>query len=408
MSRAARARRVVTAAAYGGGSLGALGAALIGVISWESKLARRRIRPPESDPPSADGLWVAPGVSVRAIDPIVLAMLGDSSAAGYGVHTDVETPAARIAVGLSSIAHRPVRLINVAQVGAQSIALNAQVEHVLPLRPALAVIMIGANDVTHRVRAPESVRHLGEALDRLREHDVAFVVGTCPDLGTIRPIAQPLRYLARRMSRTLAAAQALAVVSAGGRAVSLGDILGPEFAAQREYFSEDQFHPSATGYARAAEVLLPSAADALGLTTVAGPVTVFSSTRARPATRAAARAAGHPGVEVAAAEVHGERSGRHGPWARILRRRTSDSDTPAPFEATHVAEDDHPAASNPPAPSNHAAPSVPPVPSVPPAPSDHAAPSNHHAQSDHPAPAEPGIAGGRRIDEDKLGASAEH
>jgi lysophospholipase L1-like esterase len=321
MSRAARARRVVKAAAYGGGSLGALSAALIGVVYGESMLARRRIRPAETDPPSADGVWLAPGVRDRRNRrPIVLAMLGDSSAAGYGVHLDADTPAAKIAVGLSALSRRSVTLVNVAKVGAQSSDLVDQAERVLAAKPELAVIMIGANDVTHRVRAAESVRHLNTALAVLRNAGVEVVVGTCPDLGTIRPIAQPLRWLARRLSRTLAAAQAVAVVAAGGRAVSLGDILGPEFATQREFFSEDQFHPSAAGYARAAEVLLPSAAAALGLITVSRPAGPFTSTRARPVAQAAALAASRPGTEVAAAQVRGADAGRRGPWARLIRR----------------------------------------------------------------------------------------
>ena len=41
------------------------------------------------------------------------------------------------------------------------------------------------------------------------------------------------RLLARKWSRDLAAAQTVAVVEAGGRTVSLGDLLGPEFAALR-------------------------------------------------------------------------------------------------------------------------------------------------------------------------------
>jgi lysophospholipase L1-like esterase len=320
MSRASRARRVVTAAAFGTGSLGALSAAAAGLIYGQTKLARHRIQPPEADPPRADGVWLAPGVPAGGA-PLLLAMLGDSSAAGYGVHRDSETPAAKIAVGLSALARRPVRLRNVAVVGAQSSALAGQVALVLPEQPDLVVIMIGANDVTHRIRASESVRHLNDALTILAEQNLPVVVGTCPDLGTIRPIAQPLRWLARRMSRTLAAAQAVAVVAAGARAVSLGDILGPEFASSRDYFSDDQFHPSAIGYARAAEVLLPSAAGALGLNTVSEPAAPFTSKRARPVAKAAAKAASLPGTEVLPAQVRGERTGRRGPWARLLRRR---------------------------------------------------------------------------------------
>jgi len=325
MSRASRARRIVTAAAFGGGGIGALGAAAIGVLYGETKLARRRIPAAESEPPKADGVWAAAGVDRDHPTPLVLAMLGDSSAAGYGTHTDGETPGARLAVGLSSLARRPVRLVNAAVIGAVSEALVGQVQRVLDDKPDVAVVMIGANDVTHRVSASISVRHLTSALDLLAANDIPFIVGTCPDLGTIRPIAQPLRWLARRLSRTLAASQAVAVVAAGGRAVSLGDVLGPEFAARREYFSEDQFHPSAVGYARAAEVILPSVAAALELRTESRPAGLFISTRARPVAQAAARAASRPGTEVAAAEMRRDRAGQRGPWARLTRRQASAS-----------------------------------------------------------------------------------
>lgn len=334
MGRASRARRVVTAAAFGGGGLGALGAAAAGLMYTESKLARRRIRPSEVPPPAADGIWTAAGVKRRG-EPIVMAMLGDSSARGYGVAVDTETPAVHIAIGLSALSRRPVQLLNASVVGAQSSDLIAQAEEVIDQQPALAVIMIGANDVTHLVRASESVRHLTAAMELLRLADIEVVVGTCPDLGTIRPIAQPLRWAVRRLSRTLAAAQAVAVVAAGGRAVSLGDILGPEFESTRELFSDDQFHPSAAGYARAADVLLPSAAAALGLTTVSRPAGPFTSTRVRPLAKAAARSVSYPGTEVTAASVRGERAGWRGPWARLIRRGTPDVTTATQGSAHH-------------------------------------------------------------------------
>ena len=59
------------------------------------------------------------------------------------------------------------------------------------------------------------------------------------------------KQVARTWSRRLAAAQTIAVVEAGGRTVSLGTILGPEFdAAPALLFGPDRFHPSADGYAR--------------------------------------------------------------------------------------------------------------------------------------------------------------
>ena len=153
--------------------------------------------------------------------------------------------------------------------------------------------MIGANDVTHRVPMNESVRSLADAVTALRARGAEVVVGTCPDLGTVRPLAQPLRLVARHLSRRLAKQQTIAVVNAGGRTVSLGDLIGPTFAARRDMFAEDRFHPSAKGYAEAANALLPSCLDALGMRTrvalgqrVHDPAVQTHRPRRRPGRRA--------------------------------------------------------------------------------------------------------------------------
>jgi hypothetical protein len=179
--------------------------------------------------------------------------------------------------------------------------------------------MVGANDVTHRVRPSEAVRHLVEAVRRLVDANCAVVVATCPDLGTIEPIAQPLRTVARRWSRMLAAAQTIAVVEAGGRTVSLGDILGPEFEADRGMFSADRFHPSATGYARAAAAMLPSLIDAMGL-----PHRVDANRPGDgvlPVAQAAVAASDTAGTEVAGVELGGSTRGPRGRWAFLRLRR---------------------------------------------------------------------------------------
>ena len=341
MNRVGRARRIATAAAYGGGGVGLLGvvggAALYGVIVGESKLARRRIQPAETDPPvSHDTTWTAAGV-IPTRAPIRMAMLGDSGAVGYGVHRDVETPGARIAIGISAVARRPVHLTNVAVVGAESRTLPEQVARLID-HLDLAVIVIGTNDVTHRIKPAESVRYLGDAVRTLRRSGAEVVVGTCPDLGTIRPIAQPLRSIARRLSRHLAAQQTIAVVEAGGRTVSLGDLLGPLFAQRRDLFSDDQFHPSAQGYAHAADAILPSALDALGLRTRSRSAGPFTTRRARPVAKAAVQAAARPGTEVAGTEVHGETEGRRGRWARLRRRLPRYPVQTSPEQARTVAD----------------------------------------------------------------------
>jgi hypothetical protein len=185
--------------------------------------------------------------------------------------------------------------------------------------PDVCVIMIGANDVTHRMPPTRSVRHLSAAVRRLRTAGAEVVVGTCPDLGTIEPVQQPLRWLARRASRQLAAAQTIGVVEQGGRTVSLGDLLGPEFEANpRELFGPDNYHPSAEGYATAAMAVLPTVCAALGLWPAEEERPDVSRREGfLPVARAAAEAASEAGTEVTAAMPTGPR----GPWALLKRRR---------------------------------------------------------------------------------------
>jgi lysophospholipase L1-like esterase len=333
VTRASRARRLVTGAMYGGGGVGLAGAALVTLLRGEARSARRRVESRKAtDPPTGNGVY-----GRYKGKPLVLAVLGDSSAVGLGVEKAAQTPGVLLASALAELAERPVRLVRVAVSGAVSSRLDAQVDLALAEHPDVAVIMIGANDVTSRARPATSVRHLAEAVRRLVDGGCQVVVGTCPDLGTIRPIRQPLRLLARRWSRNLAAAQTIAVVAEGGRTVSLGSVLGPTFASDRTLFSHDEFHPSAAGYAAAAAVLLPSVADTLGVWPAAADRGLrMRRDTVRPVAQAAAKAAGRTGTEVQATEVRGEETGPRGPWARLRRRRPPE--IPSPEQAQEAAD----------------------------------------------------------------------
>ncbi|HET8583038.1 MAG TPA: hypothetical protein VFL65_07275, partial [Jatrophihabitans sp.] len=184
-----------------------------------------------------------------------------------------------------------------------------------------------------------AVPYLEDAVARLRALGTEVVVGTCPDLGTIRPLAQPLRAYARWQSRRMAREQTVAVVRAGGRTVSLGDLLGPLFMTHLELFSEDRFHPSAAGYEAAADAVLPSCLDALRLRTRARSASPFTTRRVKTARKAAAQAVAHPGAEVAGAERHGRTEGPRGPFARLRRRRPGRRPRTSPEAAVPVTAD---------------------------------------------------------------------
>lgn len=320
MTKAAAARKLAAAALYGGGGLSALGAGLYGVLSAEAKLARRTIGPVrEEAPPDATG-WYGrgrPGPAIR------IALLGDSSAAGYGVDRVEETPGSLIASAIAEHANRRVYLKSFCVVGAKSSDLAAQVDRALPIEPDATVILIGGNDVTHTMRPSQSVRYLSEGVRRLMTAGAAVVVGTCPDMGTVQPIAPPLRQIARAWSRRLAAAQTIAVIEAGARTVSLGDVLGPEFAAAPALlFGPDQFHPSVEGYKALAGVLVPSVLAALGHELdLDGELETLRGEGVLPVTRAAIQAVNEPGTELGGTEIGGLRAGVRGLWVELRHRR---------------------------------------------------------------------------------------
>lgn len=339
VGKARAARKLASAAAYGGGGLSVLGATLYGVLRAEAQVARKAIGRIDARVPDATG-WYGRG---RPGPAIKIALLGDSSAAGYGVPTVEQTPGALLGSSIAAQADRRVHLREFCKSGAKSSDLADQVDRTLPVEPDVAVILIGANDVTHRMLPSESVRYLSEAVRRLREAGVAVVVGTCPDLGTIRPIPQPLRQVARRWSRQLAAAQTITVVEAGGRTVSLGSILGPEFdAAPALLFGPDRYHPSAAGYASLVAVLVPSTLAALGLgpDDEAGPEPLRGE-GVLPISKAAVRASQQPGTELDGTEVNGAARGTGGRWVTLMRRRRPvpvDAEAPGSSEEEPGAE----------------------------------------------------------------------
>ena len=232
------------------------------LIHSQSRVARRVIgKPLGEDAHMADRVY-----QKKYGDPIELLLLGDSIAAGLGADKPKHTLGAQLARRLARRMHRAVRLHTAAHVGAESSMLRAQ----LAALPAgytadVAVIVVGGNDVTHRVRTSASRQHLAETVRSLRDRGTAVVVGTCPDLGALTAVPQPLRTLARIASRQLASAQRDVVTELGGRAVSLADVVGPFFITQpEEMFAIDRFHPSSAGYRRTAKAMLPSVLAALG------------------------------------------------------------------------------------------------------------------------------------------------
>lgn len=236
------------------------------LLVHQAAIARRRIGKPLGEQSLvADRIWK------RSLDgrPIELLLLGDSLAAGLGARHRKETLGGRVAKGLAKRMQSPVRLRTAAIVGSESSALTGQLD-ALPddYRADVAVIVVGGNDVTHMVPPWSAAGELEKAVVRLQDQGTPVVIGTCPDLGTLQPVPQPLRALLSRISHRLALEQTKVAWRTGAVPVDLRQAVGPTFREQPdEMFSLDRFHPSAAGYRRTAEALLPAVE--LALTTSA-------------------------------------------------------------------------------------------------------------------------------------------
>lgn len=250
-------RRVLTAAVVAGTVSYAARQTIRGQAAWARRIIGK---------PLGEVAWDADRTyRKRSPGRIELLVLGDSVAAGLGAERPKHTLGARLARKLARATDRSVRLTTGARVGAEASDLDDQL-NALPsaYRPDVAVVIVGGNDVIHGVPHGRSVRHLGDCVLRLRAVGAEVVVGTCPDLGALRPVPQPLRSLGARSSRRLAASQRRIAVRQGARVVELAQALGPMFVAHPdEMFSLDRFHPSSAGYKRTAAVILPALLDAV-------------------------------------------------------------------------------------------------------------------------------------------------
>lgn len=256
------------------GALASTGSAYLGarnLLVGQAMHVRTVIPKSWDPPPRADGVYTRDGGPVqrwRYGTPFDLHLMifGDSTATGYGCATAEEVPGVVIARRLAEQSGLRIRLSTKAIVGATSKGVLGQVDAMFVAGPPpdIAVIIIGANDITALNGIGPSAQRLGTSVRKLRNRGATVVVGTCPDFGLITAIPQPLRSVARTRGLQLARAQAAAVTAAGGVPVPLAHLLAPKFREMPELmFSSDRYHPSAAGYAEAAEQLLAALCEAL-------------------------------------------------------------------------------------------------------------------------------------------------
>jgi lysophospholipase L1-like esterase len=184
-----------------------------------------------------------------------LAVLGDSIAYGTGAAARSDTLACRLTEDLAA-AGTPAEARVFAWPGARSANLSTQVKRALAWRPDVAVVVIGANDLTHFVPPAEAAEALGRAVRTLRGAGVQVVVAPAPDLSVVPHVPFLMRQMVREASTSFRAEQARQVRAADGIVVD-HDPTSEAFDTDSSLFAADRFHPSSAGYAVIARALAP-------------------------------------------------------------------------------------------------------------------------------------------------------
>ena len=257
---------------------------------------------------------------------IKVALLGDSSAAGYGVERVAETTGACWPAGSRSSADRRVHL-RVVRRGRARAPPTWSARSTAPCRPSphVAVILIGANDVTHSV--------------------LPSAVGAPPLRGG--PPAARRRRRGRRRAPVPTSARSSRSRRRSSRSAAPGRTASPPRRRSRS-------SRRAVGPSRSASILGPEFEAAPALLFGPGPVppvgrrlppagrraAAVDARRARPRPRGRGRARGlprrgraarhdggrprpskTPGTEVDGTEVGGSRRGMRGLWVEMRHRR---------------------------------------------------------------------------------------
>lgn len=191
-------------------------------------------------------------------------VLGDSLAFGVGCTAAEQTVGHRLAEVLRAHGHQVALGVHAVS-GARSVDLAPQVREAVPTGVDLALVVIGANDLTSFTPPAIGARLLHDAVANLRRAGARVVVATAPDLGIVSHVPPAYRDLVSQASTMYARVQADAVRLAGGTVATVGRELFDRFRTDPALFSTDRFHPSPAGYALIADALAPHVLDAAGV-----------------------------------------------------------------------------------------------------------------------------------------------
>jgi lysophospholipase L1-like esterase len=239
------------------------GLVAVGVLLWvEVTVAGNGVKLDERDPATIDahidGATTEPRSPADASAPggagaLRIVWFGDSLAAGVGTSSPDGAVARQVARRLG----RPVDVEVLAVSGARIADVVDQQLPRLSGVPDMAIISVGANDVTHLTSLDQFRERYEQFFARLSPTTIVVVLGV-PDMGSATRLAQPLRALAGVRGNQLDVVAHDLAREHSAAYVNIAAQTGPSFRADPDrFFAADHYHPSDAGYGVWADAIVP-------------------------------------------------------------------------------------------------------------------------------------------------------
>jgi lysophospholipase L1-like esterase len=254
-------RPLVAAVPWGLVGLAAVGLVVpaLGVVVGQALVFGRRFVVPPT--PALVDVTVVPSTeAVRSAAPVVeIAAFGDSAMAGVGVHHLEEVLPVQLACRVAESLGRPVHVVGYARSGARTIDVLTEQVPLVRHVPDVSVLVVGTNDVTGVTMPARLARASRALLDALESLGSSVVMSTLPRFRSMRRLPHPLMEVVSGYGAVVGAVQRrAAAMRPRVRLVDVGGAVGPEYFADVSTLSADAFHPSAAGYGRIADALVPA------------------------------------------------------------------------------------------------------------------------------------------------------
>ena len=198
-----------------------------------------------------------------------IVVLGDSTTAGVGVDRPEHALPYLVARRIADARVRSVRVVSYGWAGARVADLPRQQvpRAAAPIRPNdrgpflpdadLVIVVVGANDATHRTPPGRFRADLRATLEGVRAHAPRariVLAGIPPFRGALRAL-EPLIFLADQYARLLRPIGRAEAARAGAAFADLQGGVPRLLEGRADFLSTDRFHPSAVGYDAWAEVI---------------------------------------------------------------------------------------------------------------------------------------------------------